>query len=235
MCCPASAAPSAPSSKANPCSRSPHSFPPQSPLPPFPPLPRETPQFTPPLCQGGRAPIHPSPLPGGRLGGGWEATNQHHRSSRAPIVPPHPHRTHPLRRACPSRHTRTPFAIPAPPFRHSCAGRNHPPQHPPPPPIHPSPLEGGRLGGGWKVASQHHRSPRATIAPPHPHRTHPSVAPAPPAKPASPLAIPTLSVIPAPPQSFLRPLSVIPAQAGTTHPNIRPFPQFIPPPFQGGG
>ena len=42
---------------------------------------------------------------------------------------------------------------------------------------------------------------------------------------------------PHPPPSFLRPPIVIPAQAGThthhiTHPSL---PQFIPPPFQGGG
>ena len=45
-------------------------------------------------------------------------------------------------------------------------------------------------------------------------------------------------VIPAPHlPSLLRPLPVIPAQAGTHHPNTHttPFPQFIPPPFQGGG
>ena len=29
--------------------------------------------------------------------------------------------------------------------------------------------------------------------------------------------------------------SVIPAQAGITSPNSRPHPQFIPPPFEGGG
>ena len=43
------------------------------------------------------------------------------------------------------------------PLRHSCAGRNppHPRIHtsPTPSPIHPSPLPGGRLGGGWKPAS----------------------------------------------------------------------------------
>ena len=36
-----------------------------------------------------------------------------------------------------------------------------------------------------------------------------------------------------PPLSFLRPLSVISAQAGTTHSNTPLLPQFIPPPFQG--
>ncbi len=43
------------------------------------------------------------------------------------------------------------------------------------------------------------------------------------------------SVIPAPHSSFLRLSSVIPAQAGT-HPHLTfSLPQFIPPPFQGGG
>ena len=59
--------------------------------------------------------IHPSPLPGGRLGGGCEATSQHHQSRHAPIAhatpPPHPRAS--------IRHT------PAP-SRHSCAGRNPP-------------------------------------------------------------------------------------------------------------
>ncbi len=70
-------------------------------------------------------------------------------------------------------------------------------------------------------------APIPTTAAPIP-TTHP---------PSSPAAIPAplrhsyLSVIPAPP-------SVIPAQAGTTHlpPHFAPpAPQFIPPPFQGGG
>ena len=58
-----------------------------------------------------------------------------------------------------------PPATPAPPSRHSCAGRNHPPplNNPPPSPIHPSPLPGGRLGGGWE-------SRASTAAVPHPIR-----------------------------------------------------------------
>ena len=222
MCCPASAAPSAPSSKANPCSRSPHSFPPQSPPPP----------------------IHPSPLPGGRLGGGWEATNQHHRSSRAPIAPPHAHRTHPLRRAYPSRHTRIPSATPAPPSPSFLRRQEPPTSTSASSPIHPSPLPGGRLGGGWKVASQHHRSPHAPIT----HATHPSrhscagrnPRPLPSflrrREPAPPPRHSCAGRNPRPPSPpLLRLPSVIPAQAGITHPNIRPLPQFIPPPYQGGG
>ncbi len=57
----------------------------------------------------------------------------------------------PIRHPCPQS------AIPAPPNRPSCTGRNPPlpntPSRPPPSPIHPSPLPGGRLGGGWNAAS----------------------------------------------------------------------------------
>ena len=48
------------------------------------------------------------PLPGGRLGGGWKAASVHHQP-----FPPYPDRP---------RHALA--IIPAPPFRHSCAGRN---------------------------------------------------------------------------------------------------------------
>ena len=94
------------------------------------------------------SPIHPSPLPGGRLGGGCEATSvcqpprlhldRLSRPTRAPSVIPAPR-----------------SVIPAPPYRHSCAGRNpHAPHYPPiPSPIHPSPLSGGRLGGGCEATS----------------------------------------------------------------------------------
>ena len=64
--------------------------------------------------------------------------------------------------------------------RHSCAGRNplHHAPRTPPSPIHPSPLLGGRLGGGWEAASQHRRSlapqaPTPAAAP----RISPSVIP----------------------------------------------------------
>ncbi len=103
-------------------------------------------------------PIHPSPLPGGRLGGGWEVA-----SKRRPLF---------LHPDGPSSFLR--------PLRHSCAGRNLRAPTPLPyslPPIHPSPLPGGRLGGGWEVASQ-----RWPLSP----------------TPRS------LLVIPAPPPSFLR-------------------------------
>ena len=82
----------------------------------------------------------------GRLGGGWNAPNRHRRSytPRSPTPTPLPH----------------PCAL----FRHSCAGRNPPrpapSPAPTPSPIHPSPLKGGRLGGGWNAPSRHRRPAR---------------------------------------------------------------------------
>ncbi len=119
--------------------------------------------------------------------------------------------------------------IPAPLFRHSCAPlpsflrRQEPTQHPRPSPIHPSPLPGGRLGGGWEAAIVLPRS----LCHPHTRAQDPSFAPplairAPPrhSRPPSPFA--PLRVIPAPLVVILAPLFrhscaplVIPAQAGT--------------------
>ena len=73
-----------------------------------------------------------------------------------------------------------PSVIPAP-LRHSCAGRNPPrPTSPPPPPspIHPSPLPGGRLGGGCeatRVCQPLSPTPRSPLPPfpPTLHRRHP--------------------------------------------------------------
>ena len=79
--------------------------------------------------------------------------------------------------------------IPAPPPRHSCAGRNPPHPNtpfPPPSPIHPSPLPGGRLGGGWEAAS-HHQRPSGRPHPPE--RIHASAIPAPSVIPAPAIAI----------------------------------------------
>ena len=101
--------------------------------------------------------------------------------------------------ASPSVLPAPPSVIPAPPYRHSCAGRNRAPfrhscagrnphasHYPPiPSPIHPSPLPGGRLGGGCETTS--------VCQPPSP-------------TPRSPL--PSYP----PPSSFLPSLSVIPAQ-----------------------
>ncbi len=64
------------------------------------------------------SPIHPSPLLGGRLGGGWDAPSDYQRPSG---------RLHSPRRI------HTPPSFPRP-TRHSCAGRNHPT-----PPIPPNP------------------------------------------------------------------------------------------------
>ena len=107
--------------------------------------------------------------------------------------------------------------------------RTHPINPDSPPPIHPSPLPGGRLGGGWNAASRHRRpcTPRSPTprpsplplplrhirSPPHLHplRHTPSITPTPP--PSHPLPLRhTPSVTPAPPSrhscapfpSFLR-------------------------------
>ncbi len=101
-------------------------------------------------------------------------------SIASPVLPaPLRHSCAPLRHSCAGRNRA--------PFRHSCAGRNpHAPHYPPiPSPIHPSPLPGGRLGGGCEATS--------VCQPPSP-------------TPRSPL--PSYS----PPSSFLPSLSVIPAQ-----------------------
>ena len=80
------------------------------------------------------------------------------------------------------------------------------------------------MGGGTPRAHTS-RSPRPENHPRHPPSP---VIPAPPSRHSAP-----------PLPSFLRPLSVIPAQAGTPNaPNPRltsPLPQFIPPPWKGGG
>ncbi len=118
-------------------------------------------------------------------------------------------------------------AIPAPSLRHSCAGRNHA-AHPTTTPFPNSSLPPSRGEVRWGVGGPERAPPSVctTPSPPHP--------------------------LPLPP--FPRPPSVIPAQAGThprhsraplpsflrrqepRHPpNNHPLPQFIPPPFQGGG
>ncbi len=95
-----------------------------------------------------------------------------------------------------------------PPNRHSCAGRNRATTHPhltsPLSPIHPSPLPGGRLGGGWDAASE--RQPPSTTRSPLPVvPALPTVIPAQAGTRASPTVIPAPpTVIPAPQPSFLR-------------------------------
>ncbi len=107
--------------------------PPRSPLPVVPALltvipaqagtaPHTHPHLTSPL-----SPIHPSPLPGGRLGGGWDAASERQPPSTTPIAssgrscPTNRHscagRNRRLsRHSCAGRNPR--------PHRHSCAGRN---------------------------------------------------------------------------------------------------------------
>ena len=95
---------------------------------PLPPIPHPIPSFLrrqePPIQSPPPSPIHPSPLPGGRLGGGWDTASRRHRSCPAPIIHatscplplfPHPLR-HPssLRHSCaPLRHFCAPSVIPA--------------------------------------------------------------------------------------------------------------------------
>ena len=65
-------------------------------------------------------PIHPSPLLGGRLGGGWNAAIRRRQSRYTPIAHATPSVT-----PTPPSITPTPSSIsPTPPLRHSCAGRN---------------------------------------------------------------------------------------------------------------
>ena len=101
-----------------------------------------------------------------------------------PNRPQHPEKNKPEHRR------RPPSAIPTPPtLRHSHASlpvipaspfssflrRQEPTQHPRPSPIHPSPLSGGRLGGGWEAAIVLPRS----LCHPHTRAHDPSFAPLP--------------------------------------------------------
>ena len=73
------------------------------------------------------SPIHPSPLPGGRLGGGWKAPSRRHQpcAPRSPIpLPPTRHSCTPPSVIPAQAGTRTPIRHSCAPLRHSCAGRN---------------------------------------------------------------------------------------------------------------
>ncbi len=109
----------------------------------------------------------------------------------------------------------------------------HPRIHtsPTPSPIHPSPLPGGRLGGGWKPASVYQRpSGRLHSSRARSHFRRPC-APSVNSSPPRPLRHTC-----APLRHSCAP-SVIPAQAGThasTHPHIPyPFPNSSLPPSRG--
>ena len=139
-----------------------------------------------------RFPNSSLPLLGGRLGGGCEATSHRRRSFAPPIAHAAPR---------PPHARLSPTGIPAPPHRHSCAGRNprapKAPSQSTPSPIHPSPLLGGRLGGGCGAPSHRRRS----FAPPIIHAAPPIAHAAPPTATARIVSI----IIPAPPlPSFLR-------------------------------
>ncbi len=153
------------------------------------------------------SPIHPSPLLGGRLGGGWEAPSGR-RSNYAPPSPTPPAATA-VRHSCsfPS------FLRRQEPAQAAGTAPTHP--HSPPSPIHPSPLLGGRLGGGWEAPSVR-KSNYAPQSPRHPSPPPPSVIPA---------QAGTYRHSCAPSPSFLRRQE---PRAPTPTP---PLPQFIPPPF----
>ena len=171
------------------------------------------------------------------MGGGTPRTSAANRATpRSPAPRPDRPRLSPFRHSC----------APLPPLlrpssRHSCAGRNHPTSHPASPihpphttkrarssPIHPSPLSGGRLGGGWNATNQRRQSRHAPIARATPQSPAPrpdrprlspfrhSCAPLPSFLRRQEPAPPLLRHPCTPPPSFLRPSSVIPAQAGTT-------------------
>ena len=126
----------------------------------------------------------------------------------------------------------------------------HTPHTPPPPPIHPSPLLGGRLGGGWEATTHHHPPSPTPRAPPPPvpsflRRQEP---PRPPPRhscaPRSVIPAQAGTRTPPIPSSLRPPLPVIPAQAGTrtphpplsphAHPHpTTPFPNSSLPPFRG--
>ena len=132
-------------------------------------------------------------------------------------------RIKPLRRAPIARSTAAAGSLPPTPrFRHSYApsvipaqaGTHHPPPTPPPFPIHPSPLPGGRLGGGWNAASAHEVIAVGSGRPLNRRRR--------------------LAASNPPLPSFLRSLRHSCAGRNpppTTH--TTPLPQFIPPPSQG--
>ncbi len=132
--------------------------------------------------------IYPPPRSGkrrqraaGALGDGQRVGTKHHAHHSTPAPP--------RRHSCAGRNRAPHPSFPRPPTRHSCAGRNraptrhscapssvipaqagthtHPTPTPPPSPIHPSPLPGGRLGGGWNAAS----APEAAANTPITHST----------------------------------------------------------------
>ena len=129
----------------------------------------------------------------------------------APIAP-HPDRPCPTSVAPALSVTHAPPSF-LRPHRHSCAVRNPPTPTPSPSPIHPSPLPGGRLGGGTKPRAG------APIAP------HPIAHASPPSRPHSPSHTP--------PPSFLRPLPSFLRRQEPTHPSVLLLPNSSLPPSRG--
>ena len=141
------------------------------------------------------------------MGGGRQRAGRH-RSHHASITltllssPPAPSR-HPTPSA--DMHPLHVISAPLPSFLR----RQEPPSPPPfPSPIHPSPLSGGRLGGGWKATSQPPSlAPRLDHPQPHPSFLIPPPPPAtqPPAQTCAPFtSSPHPSAPPRPLPSFLR-------------------------------
>ncbi len=236
--------------------------PPSPPIPQFiPPTPHPThphPQFIPPPFQESPAkcpisadplirlylvdirvhapdpPFCRRPLPGGRLGGGWAAASVHQRPSGRP---------HPPERIHASVIPAPPPAIPAPPPSFL---RRQEPTAPLPSSLRPLPSflrrqEPALPPPSPPILNSFHQPPASRI-PPIPNSSLPPSrgevrwgvgGREPP--PSGRAAARTLRSASTPPSSP-RPLPVIPAQAGTRATStVAPHPQFIPPPFQGGG
>ena len=176
--------------------------------------------------------IHPSPLLGGRLGGGVGGHERPRRSyapqSPLPSFPPlSPSLRSPLPSFLRRQEPAPPLVIPAPPSPviPAQAGTN---QHAPsklPQENSSLPPFRGRLGGGWEATSVRGDRTRPGRLSRH---SHPSRHPC--APPSSFLR----RQEPAPPPPSLRPPIVIPAQAGTCAPTAIPAPPSSVIPAQAG-
>ena len=108
------------------------------------------------IVGGAGSPIHPSPLKGGRLGGGWKPRAATRASSHL-HPPPYRHSRAPDRHCCaPDRHSRALDRHCCAPDRHSCAGRNHARDKASPCLKHPAALE-RHLGSPSECRGVHRR------------------------------------------------------------------------------